>query len=186
MSEKAISTKSAQSMKKALDIPWWLLLIDGIALFILGILFFLNPTMTSRILVTFLGIYWFINGILKIIHIFMDKRMWGLKLFAGILGILAGLLILASPIGMTFVTGSVLVITLGFLGLFLGTAELIQAFQGSGWGVGILGAVSILIGLLLLINTWVVTLALPAILGTLSLIGGIAAAAYAFQLRKGE
>lgn len=86
--------------------------------------------------------------------------------------------------GITFLTGSTLVIALGFVGLFFGTAEITQALQGGGWGSGLLGAVSILIGLLLLVNTWVVTLALPAILDALSFVGGIAAVAFTFQLRK--
>ena len=181
MTQKAVSTKG---LPKAIDVPWWLLLIDGIALFVLGILLFVNPTMTSRILVQFLGIYWLITGILKIIHIFTDRKLWGWKLFAGILGILAGLLIIGEPIGITFLTGASLVIVLGFLGLFLGTAEVIQAFQGGGWSSALLGAVSILIGILLLLNTWAFTLALPAIIGTLSFIGGIVAVVFAFRLRK--
>lgn len=181
MSQRAITEKK---LEKSINMPWWLLLIDGIALIVLGILLFINPSMTSKILVTFLGIYWFVAGILKIIHIFMDRTLWGWKLFAGVLGILAGLLILGNVALSTILTGATLVILLGFLGLFFGTAEIIQAFQGGGWGSAILGAVSILFGILLLLNAWVTTLALPAILGTLSVIGGIAAIAFAFQIRK--
>lgn len=181
MSQKTISENK---LAKAIDIPWWLLLIDGIALIILGIMLFLNPTMTSQLLVLFLGIYWFVAGILKIINIFVDKKLWGLKLFAGILGILAGLLIIGGPVGITLLTGATLVIVLGFVGLFFGTAEIVQALQGGGWGTGVLGAVSILIGILLLLKTWAVTLALPAIIGALCLIGGIVAIAVAFRFRK--
>jgi uncharacterized membrane protein HdeD (DUF308 family) len=183
MSEKAMSTKS-NSLANAVDIPWWLLLIDGIALVLLGLLFFINPELTSRLLVLFLGVFWFIAGILKIVHIFFDKRHWGWKLLAGILGIVAGLLVIGNNVFATLLTGATLVIAVGFLGLFFGTVELIQAFQGGGWGAGILGVVSMVTGVLVLINTLVMTLALPAILGALCVIGGIAVAAIAFQLRR--
>jgi uncharacterized membrane protein HdeD (DUF308 family) len=183
MSQKTMSTQS-KSLANAIAVPWWLLLIDGIALFVLGLLFFINPTLTSRLLVLFLGVYWLISGIIKLVLIFWDRSRWGLKLLAGIIGIIAGLLVLGNQIAATFLAGTTLVITVAFLGLFLGTLELLQAFQGGGWGAGILGVVSIIIGVLLLMNTWVTTLALPTILGVLCLIGGIAVAIFAFRLRR--
>lgn len=61
MAEKTISMKS---LTKAFDIPWWFLLIDGIALFIPGILLFITPAMSSQILVLLLAIDWLIAGIL--------------------------------------------------------------------------------------------------------------------------
>jgi len=36
------------------DVPWWLVLLEGIALVILGILLFASPGMTTLILVQFL------------------------------------------------------------------------------------------------------------------------------------
>ena len=44
------------------DIPWWLVLIEGIALLILGLLLLANPGMTTIILVQVIGIFWFIDG----------------------------------------------------------------------------------------------------------------------------
>ena len=79
--------------------------------------------------------------------------------------------------------GSVLVIVLGVQGLLVGIVGLIQAFQGAGWGAGILGAVSIIIGLWLLFNIGAATLALPWAIGLLAIVGGIAALVMAFQMR---
>jgi uncharacterized membrane protein HdeD (DUF308 family) len=81
-------------MKQSEDtgFPWWLVLIEGIALLILGIMFIAEPRMTTTIVVWLLGFYWLVVGILKIVSIFQDNAMWGWKLFAGILGIIAGIL----------------------------------------------------------------------------------------------
>jgi uncharacterized membrane protein HdeD (DUF308 family) len=82
-----------------------------------------------------------------------------------------------------FVIGNVLVIILGIQGIIVGVIGLIQAFKGAGWGSGILGAVSILIGLLFLFNVWAFTLSLPWAIGLLALVGGVLAIVAAFRLK---
>ncbi len=86
---------------ETLPVPWWLVLIQGIAGVIIGLLLLINPLKTTVFLVQFLGIYWFVSGIFGIVSIFLDKSMWGWKLFAGLLGIFAGVLILQHPLWST-------------------------------------------------------------------------------------
>ena len=131
-------------------VPWWLVLIEGISLIILGLLMLASPGMSTLILIQFVGIYWLVAGIFKIVSIFMDSTDWGWKLVGGILGILAGLIVLQHPLWSPLVIGATLIIILGVQGLIVGVIGLVQAFRGAGWGAGIIGAVSILIGLLLL------------------------------------
>jgi uncharacterized membrane protein HdeD (DUF308 family) len=164
-------------------VPWWLVLIEGIALIVMGLLLLASPGMTTLILVQFIGIYWLVAGIFKIVSIFMDSSGWGWKLAGGILGILAGLIVLQHPLWSPFVIGNVLVIILGIQGIIVGVIGLIQAFKGAGWGSGILGAVSILIGLLFLFNVWAFTLSLPWAIGLLALVGGVLAIVAAFRLK---
>lgn len=165
------------------DFPWWLILIEGIALMVLGILWFASPGMTTLVAVTFLGVYWLVAGIFEIIGIFMDRSMWGWKLFIGILGILAGIAVMRHPLWSSALVGATLVIMLGIQGLIIGGVRIYQAFKGAGWGAAILGAVSILFGILLLANVWIATFTLPWVLGTLALVGGIAAIVMAFRLK---
>lgn len=172
-------TKEAE----ALGVPWWLVLIEGIALIILGVLLLLSPGMTTVILVQFVGLYWLIAGIFKIVSIFMDSSMWGWKLVAGIIGILAGIIVLQHPLWSPVVVGATLVIILGIQGLIIGVVGLIQAFKGGGWGAGVLGAVSILFGLLFLFNVWAFTLSLPWAIGLLAIVGGVIAIVGAFRLK---
>ncbi len=176
-------TTSAVNQAETAGVPWWLVLIEGIALIIMGFLLISSPGMTTLILVQFIGIYWLIAGIFKIISIFMDSSGWGWKLVGGILGILAGLIVLQHPLWSPFMVGSVLIILLGIQGIIVGVVGLIQAFKGAGWGSGILGVVSILFGLLFLFNIWAFTVSLPWTIGILALIGGVLAIVAAFRLK---
>ena len=56
------------------SVPWWLVLLQGIALLILGALLLTNPAMTTIVLIQFLGIYWLVKGIFEIVSIFIDHR----------------------------------------------------------------------------------------------------------------
>lgn len=164
-------------------VPWWLVLIEGISLIILGLLMLVSPGMSTLILIQFVGIYWLVAGIFKIVSIFMDSADWGWKLVGGILGILAGLIVLQHPLWSPLVIGATLVIILGVQGLVFGIVGLVQAFRGAGWGAAILGAVSILFGLLFLFNVGGFTLALPWTIGLLALVGGVMATITAFRLK---
>ena len=121
--------------------------MEGIAAIILGLLLLTSPGATVMILVQVLGLYWLIKGILQIVSIFVDSSRWGWRLFVGILGIVAGIVILRHPMVSAVLVPSLTVIFVGLLGVTIGVINLIQAFQGSGWGVGILGALSILFGI---------------------------------------
>ncbi len=165
------------------DIPWWLVLIEGICLLILGLLLLSKPAMTSIILVQIIGIYWFIAGIFKIIGIFIDSTAWGWKLFAGILGIVAGIMVIRHPLWAPAVAGSALIIILGIEGIIIGAIGVYQAIKGAGWAAGILGVITLLIGILLLANVWLFTFSLPWTIGILCIVGGILAIILAFRVK---
>jgi uncharacterized membrane protein HdeD (DUF308 family) len=175
-------TTTAQQVEES-GAPWWLYLIEGIALIILGLLFMTNTAATTVFAIQVLGIYWLIKGILSIVAIFIDSSQWGWKLLIGIIGILAGIIILQHPLWSPLVVGSTLIIILGIQGLIIGVVEIIQAFQGAGWGSAILGVLSIIIGIWLLANIGAATLALPWAVGLLAIIGGIIAIVMAFRVK---
>ena len=165
-------------------VPWWLVLLQGIALVILGGLLLANPAMTTFILIQFLGIYWLVKGIFEIVSLFIDHRQWGWKLFSGILGIIAGIIILEYPVIATLIVPATIVLMLGIAGIVMGGISIFQAFKGAGWGVGLLGGLSIIFGLYLLANTLISTLAFPWVLGIFALIGGAVAIWNSFKVKK--
>ena len=163
--------------------PWWLLLLEGIAAIIVGLLIFSSPAKTVLVLVQFIGLYWLIRGIFDIVSIFIDHTMWGWKLFMGIIGIIAGMLILQNTLWATIFVPATLVWIMGLYGIIGGIVMLIQAFKGGGWGAGIMGVVFILLGIFILGNVFATTVVWIWLSGFILVIGGIAAIVQAFRQR---
>jgi uncharacterized membrane protein HdeD (DUF308 family) len=168
------------------SIPWWHVLLEGIAAVIIGLFLVTAPGITLLFLVQVTGFFWLIGGVLRIVSIFVNSALWGWKLVGGIIGVLAGIVVLQHPLWSTLLIPAFLVIMLGIQGLLVGGIDLVMAFRGGGWGAGILGALSIVFGIVLLLDPVFIGVAiLPFVLGAFALVGGIAAIIGAFRLRKG-
>src|SRR3954454_13853244 len=164
--------------------PWWLGLLEGIFAAIFGFLLLIAPGSTLVFLIQVLGFYLLIGGILRVVSIFIDHSLWGLKLVLGILGLIAGIVVLQHPLWSSILVPTYLVYFIGFLAIFQGFAGLIQAFRGGGWGAGIVGIMAIIFGIIVLLNPLIGVVALPFVLGGFMLVGGIAAVVAAFRLRS--
>jgi uncharacterized membrane protein HdeD (DUF308 family) len=166
--------------------PWWLLLLSGCLSILIGILLLTNPARTAVALAWALGLYWFIQGTFVLIGMFIDHSAWGWKLFIGILGILAGIVVMRHPIASAVELPMLLILLLGIQGVISGTVSLILAFKGGGWGAGILGAISIILGIFLIVNfaTLSLVVALYWIAAFGALLVGVVQIVHAFQQRK--
>ena len=169
---------------EAATFPWWLVLLEGIFAAIFGLLLLMAPGSTTFLLVQVLGFYLFIDGILRVVSIFIDHSLWGLKLVVGILGLIAGIVVLQHPLWSAIALPAYLVYVIGFLAMFQGFGGLIQAFQGGGWSAGILGVGSVVFGLILVLNPLIGLVALPFVLGGFMLVGGIVAIVVSFRMRS--
>ena len=89
-----------------------------------------------------------------------------------------------TPLLATVGLAAIYVFVLGIQGIVFGVIQIIQAFQGGGWGVGILGVVSILFGALLMANPVIAGLALPWVFGVFAVVGGIAGIVLAFKAKN--
>ena len=166
--------------------PWWLVLIEGILLIIIGIFFFVSPYRTLVTAVWVLGLYWLIRGIIDLVSLIWDRSMWGWKIFAGILGIVAGWILLQQPLAGTLVLSTTLIWIMAFIGLFIGISSLIRGFQGAGWGTIILGIIEIVLSIILFMNAGGAAAWLPWVLGGLAILGGILMLIASFGLRNVE
>jgi uncharacterized membrane protein HdeD (DUF308 family) len=164
--------------------PWWLVLLEGIFAALFGFLLLVAPGGTLLFLIQVLGFYLLIEGILRLVSIFLDSSLWGLKLAIGILGILGGMVVLNHPLWSAIAIPTYIVYIIGFLAIFQGAGGLIQTFRGDGWGVGILGILTIIFGIIVLSNPLIGVVALPFVLGVFMLAGGIAAILVSFILRS--
>jgi uncharacterized membrane protein HdeD (DUF308 family) len=165
------------------QLPWWLVLIEGILAILVGAMLLAWPAKAFTTLVFFIGIWWFIDGIFDIVSLFIDRTNWGWKLFMGIIGIIAGLFLIQAPLQGALVLAPTIVIMIGVMGLLYGVMGLINAFRGAGWGAGIIGVISILLGIYLLANIWVSALAIPWVFGIFAIAGGIFAIVLAFRMK---
>jgi uncharacterized membrane protein HdeD (DUF308 family) len=164
--------------------PWWILLILGIVVLILGLSFLSWPYLTLMLVVTFVGAYWFVSGIFSLISLIIDRSNMGWKLLIGIMGIIAGIVIMTYPLFSTVLLPAMLVIFVGVWGLLIGAVHLAQAFGTKDWGSGLLGVLAIIFGILLLANPFIAVAMLPFIFGGFGVVGGIIAIIMSFQFRK--
>ncbi len=166
------------------QVPWWLVLIEGIALLLLGIMLLINTSEATLVLMIFIGVYWMVAGIFRIIHVFVDSRLWGWNLLVGLVGIAAGLIVVQYPLWSTTVVLKTLIIILGFMGIFFGIGNLVTGIQVRSWGTSILGVFSLILGIVLLANIWLFSFSLPYALGIIAVVGGLSAIVSAVQLRS--
>ncbi len=185
----ATSAPSATSMQTRAR-PWWLTLIMGITVLVLGAILLWAPAKDKvdayQFIIAFLGFYWLIGGIMEIVSLFVDRTAWGWKLFMGIVSIIAGGYVLMYPVAAGVALPRIFVLMLGLWGLMQGIILLFMAFKGGGWGAGIMGVVAIIFGLILMgaygnLGSGLVMVWTAAIWGV---IGGIVLIVQAFRQRK--
>jgi len=180
MSTEAMTFETKQT-------PWWLILMGGILNVVVGVLLLSAPVKTTFVLVLALGFYWIVGGIFTLVGMFVDHTAWGWKLFMGLLSIAAGTVILRYPLISAVTIPSVIVLMLGIQGVIVGIIGLIMAFKGGGWGSGILGALSIVFGVILMANfsSPGMVLTLVWVAGIFAMVGGLFQIVHAFQQRAG-
>jgi uncharacterized membrane protein HdeD (DUF308 family) len=164
--------------------PWWVLLLWGILALIIGVMFLTSPGITTMLVVTLLGAFWFVGGIFTLASLVSDKSNMGWKIFLGILNIIVGLIILAQPLWSTIIVVTFFVIFVGFWACISGGIHLFQAFSTKDAGTGLLGLVSFIFGLLLLIFPLYSVVLLPFVAGIFALVAGFSAIVISFTVKK--
>ncbi len=165
---------------------WWLVLLQGIAVLILGLLFLTSPVVTTAMLILFIGAYWLVDGVFSLVRIFLKDSdvHWGWLLAKGIIGILAGIYVLANPLVSLVILPATLIIIIAIQGIVMGVIGVIQAFRGGGWSAGLLGAVNIIIGTILLMRPLLAATVLPLVLGIFGLVFGVILIIASFRVRS--
>jgi uncharacterized membrane protein HdeD (DUF308 family) len=166
------------------ELPWWLGLVQGVALLVLGALCLSAPGATIVVLVQLTGLYWLITGILGLIGLISDRSGWLWKAFAGVIGILAGMAIVAHPLWSSILVPTTLVIVIGIFGIVNGILVMIQSWGVRRWSGVILGLVGALLGLVLVANPLIGAATLPFVLGLFAIIGGVMSIAMAWFERR--
>jgi uncharacterized membrane protein HdeD (DUF308 family) len=173
-------------MLDALARNWWLILLRGICALVFGILTFIWPGITLLTLIAFYGAFALIDGMLSIwAAIFggnMAPRWW--LLIVGLLGVAAGLITLLMP----GVTALVLLFFIAFWAIATGAMQIVGAIRlrkeiDNEWMLIAGGALSILFGVILLVQPGAGALGLLFVIGAYAVIYGVILIGFSLKLR---
>jgi uncharacterized membrane protein HdeD (DUF308 family) len=167
---------------------WWVPLARGIAAVVFGILTFINPGISLIALVILFGAYAFMDGVFNLILAFrhgQEGRRWGSLVFAGIVGIGAGLATLFWP-GITALT---LLMFIGAWAVITGIAQIAAAVRlrkeiEHEWLLGLAGVLSVVFGVLLFAFPGAGALAVVLWIGAYAIVLGGLLVALALKLRS--
>jgi uncharacterized membrane protein HdeD (DUF308 family) len=148
-------------------------LLGGVAALIFGIILLIRQEEALTLLMVLLGLWWLIQGAFMLFAVFIDRTDMWWKLIIGALGVVAGFLVLTNPGEAADVFQGVNGVILGVIGLLVGVTSIIGSFRGGGVGAFVFGAVSVLIGLLVLLNAQFSTSLLITLFAVLLLVDGL-------------
>ncbi len=184
-----VSIQAKQELKDFFNAVWWLTVIRGIALIVLGVLVFSRPDITLIVLTQVLGIYFLIDGIVALIAGIMnrtDARAW--TIIRGIIGIAVGAIIMFNPLSSALGLATFGVVLLGISSLIQGIFESVEAIRyrriiERAWLVVLGGVLSIVFGIVLLSAPFFMGLLLLRILAIYMIVFGIVICFLAFRVR---
>jgi uncharacterized membrane protein HdeD (DUF308 family) len=97
--------------------------IIGVLSVIVGFALLRTPFQSVEVFIFVLGIFWLVQGVMTFVSAFSQKHGRNWRLFMGLLGILAGIIILTYPISsavtLAFI-GGIWLVVLGFMQIFAG------------------------------------------------------------------
>jgi uncharacterized membrane protein HdeD (DUF308 family) len=151
-------------------------LVRGIAAILFGILTFVWPNLTLSVLVLLFGVYAVIGGITAVAAALRNRgeEGWGLLLFEGILGILAGVVALVWP----NITALAFIYLLAAWAIITGITELVAplAFPMRGGRAALMvlaGLASIVFGILIAAQPSSGLLAVVWLIGVYAIVFGV-------------
>ena len=166
---------------------WWVLLLRGILLIIISLLAFVSPL----VWVTFVGIYMLIDGVTMLMSGFSDQpggqSRWTL-LILGVLGLLAGLLILWEPVLGAITLTSII----AALAIIWGILTIISAIRvreeiDNEWWLVLSGALAVIFGVLVFTGgeagLIAGSFAIATVFGAFAVLVGIFSVVLAFRVR---
>ena len=136
---------------------FWITLARSVLALALGLALILHPDKTRPMLVNFIGVFWLAGGIMSLRWGASGERARRTSIVVGIVGIVAGALILGRFLMIQLVGEALMVLLLGTVVVLTGLVHVFEGFQtGPGhqrqrsWTSTLLGAFEIVLGLVVL------------------------------------
>lgn len=151
----------------------WVPALRGVLAIVFGFLALLWPQVTILALALLFGAYAFVDGVGRVISAFRRQVSGGRKvalLVAGALGIVAGLVTFFWP----GVTTLVLVVLIGAWAIVTGLGEVFAGVRiRDGWLPAIVGALSVVAGVVILVRPDVGAVAIGQVIGIYAILVGV-------------
>jgi uncharacterized membrane protein HdeD (DUF308 family) len=167
---------------------WWAVTLRGVVAIIFGLIAIVAPIPTLEVLVLFVGAYMLVDGVFAIIAAFRHRAghdRWWVLLLEGLLGVVAGIATFFLPL----LTTLVLLYVIAFWAIVTGILEIAAAIrlrkdiQGE-WMLALGGAVSVILGVLLLLFPTAGVLAVAWMIGWYAILFGLMLFILGLRLRK--
>lgn len=166
---------------------WWAVVLRGVVALLFGLLAFLWPGIALATFVVLFGAFAFVDGILYLLAAFRPTpgESRGALILYGILGVIAGIVVLVWP-GLSAV---VLVFVVAAWALLTGITEIAAAIalrkeiEGE-WLLGIAGVLSVLLGVFLFLRPAAGILGLIWAIGAFAILAGIVRIVLGLRLRS--
>ncbi len=166
---------------------WWSPVLRGLVAIVVGIIALALPGITLGVLVILFGAYSLIDGIAALVAAYRSSRLgerWGVLLFEGVAGMIAGVVTFSWPA----ITGLVLIYLIGSWALLTGVLEVVAAVRlrkhiAGEWLLALSGIASVLFGILVMTVPLAGALAIALWVGIYSLVFGVILIGFGMRLR---
>jgi len=167
---------------------WWALLVRGLAAIAFGVLAFVWPGITLTALVFLWGAYALVDGAFAIaagVKSHSENKRWWVLLLEGLLSVAAGIFAFVIP-GITALILLILIAAWAIVtGIFeiVAAIQLRKYIKGE-WLLALAGVASVIFGLALLFNPGVGALALVWLIGAYSIVFGVLLIVFGLRLHS--
>jgi Uncharacterized conserved protein len=166
---------------------WWVFLLGGIASVTFGVLAFSRPVAAWAVVAIFFAAAILVDGVFNAIGAIQhrDKDGWWILLLLGVLGVLVGGYALMNPL----VSMAAFVYLVAFQAIAAGVFLLmlgykVRAVTEREWMLYLGGAVSVLFGVLVLVNPAAGGLSIIMVIAAWAVVTGAIRIAFAFRVRN--
>lgn len=190
-----MSNDAVVEVSRFIKSVWWLVLLRGTFAIILGILAFVWPVATAIAFVWVFAIYAIVDGVVNIVQAISTRRSdptWGWLLTIGIVGVIAGVVVMIFPAAAGALALLVFLWTIAIWAIVGGVFGVPAAASIASGGAKVMGVVfsvlSILFGVLLAILLFTTPqsalIGLIYVLGAYAVLAGLVLVIIAFQARS--
>jgi uncharacterized membrane protein HdeD (DUF308 family) len=166
---------------------WWVFLLGGIASVAFGVLAFINPGIALLVLAMFFAASILVDGASNIVGSLQNREKdgWWLMLLIGVFGLVVGAYALLNP-PVSMMAFIYLVafeaIVLGVFLVMLGYK--VRAATSREWILYLTGALSILFGILVVVNPLAGSLSIVYLIASWALVIGVLKVIFAFKVKN--